>query len=243
MKLENKTAVVTGGGSGIGLATAILLAEEGCQVLIAGRREQRLNDALASAPSPDRMAGQPADIANREDVRKLFATAERLLGHVDILVNAAGINVPHRAIGQLGPEDWDRVIRVNATGTFNCMQAVLPEMRARGNGLIINVSSIAGNRGDVRGGAAYSAAKFAQTGLGMTVGAEIADEGVRITTISPGETNTPILDDRAEPPGAEHRAKILQPEDVAAAIVMVACLHPRARVPELVITPTFQPYV
>ena len=243
MKLDQKTAVITGGGSGIGLATAIALATEGCRVLIAGRGEQRLNDALASLGKPDLMLGQKADVADRESVRHLFATAKRLLGRVDILVNSAGINVPQRAIGELAFDDWDRMLQVNATGTFNCIQAVLPEMRARGDGVIINVSSIAGKRGDVRGGAGYAAAKFAQAGLGMTIGAELADDGVRVTTIYPGETNTPILDDRPEPPSAEHCASILQPEDVAMAILMVACLPPRAHVPELIITPTWQPFV
>ena len=243
MKLDNKNAVVAGGGSGIGLAIAEAMAVEGCRVLIAGRDEQRLQDAIENSSSPGRIQTQPVDVADRKSVEMLFNVAEKKLGHIDILVNAAGINVPKRSIAELSPEDWDRMIEINATGSFNCIHAVLPQMRERTDGVIVNISSIAGKRGDLRGGAGYTAAKFAQSGLGMAVGAEVGEDGVRVTNIYPGETNTPILDKRPVPLSAEHRASILQPEDVAAAVLMVVCLPPHARVPELVITPTWQPFL
>ena len=243
MKLENKTAVVTGGGSGMGLAIAEALADEGCGVLIAGRSQQRLEEALSNASSKERITAQQADIADRDSVAQLFTKAAEVLGQVDILVNSAGINVPDRSMEKLSPENWDKILQVNATGNFNLMQAVLPAMRERKDGLIVNISSIAGLRGDLRGGVAYAAAKFAQAGLGMTVGAEVAADGVRVTNIYPGETNTPILDKRPVPVSDEHRASILQSEDVAATVLMVALLPARARVPELTITPTCQPFV
>ena len=243
MKLEGKTAVVAGGGSGIGLAIAEALASEGCRTMIAGRREDVLKQAATNSAVSARMVAQQADIADRDSVSALFRAAGKQLGDVDILINAAGINVPKRAIGELSPEDWDRMLAINATGTFNTMHAVLPAMRDRGDGLIINISSIAGKRGDLRGGPGYTASKFAQSGLSMTVGAEVGADGVRITNIYPGETNTPILDKRPVPLSTEHRASILQPEDVASAALMVVCLPPRAHVPELVITPTWQPFV
>jgi len=243
MKLENKCAVIAGGGSGMGLATARALADEGCRVLIAGRSQERLDEALASANDSGRMFAQQVDVADRESVTQLFARADEVLGQVDILVNSAGINVPDRSMEKLSPENWDDVLQVNATGNYNLMHAVLPAMRARGDGLIVNISSIAGLRGDLRGGVAYAAAKFAQAGLGMTVGAEVAADRVRVTNIYPGETNTPILDKRPVPVSDEHRASILQSEDVAAAVLMVTLLPPRARVPELTITPTCQPFV
>jgi NADP-dependent 3-hydroxy acid dehydrogenase YdfG len=243
MNLESKTAVVAGGGSGMGLAIAAALADAGCQVMIAGRREDVLVEAINSSAAEQKMFAQQADVADRKSVAKLFDAAAEKLGSIDILVNAAGINVPKRAIGELAPEDWDRMLAVNATGTFNTMHAVLPAMRERGDGVIVNISSIAGRRGDLRGGVGYTASKFAQSGLGMTVGAEVGADGVRITNIYPGETNTPILDKRPVPLSAEHRGSILQPEDVAATVLMVVCLPARAHVPELVITPTWQPFV
>jgi NADP-dependent 3-hydroxy acid dehydrogenase YdfG len=143
----------------------------------------------------------------------------------------------------LAPEDWDRMLAIIATGSYNCTRAVLPAMRERHDGLIINISSVAGIRAAPLGGVGYNAAKFAQTALGISVGAEVAPEGVRVTNVYPGEVDTPILEQRPQPVTDEHRARILQPEDVAAAVLMVACLPPRARVPELVITPTQQNFV
>ena len=243
MNLQAKTAVVTGGGTGIGLAIAESMAVEGCQVIVSGRRQEVLDEAVAESPHREHLTAHAADVADRESVAALFDRATQEFGNLDILVNAAGINVPQRSIAELSPEDWDRMIEINATGTFNCIHAVLPTMRERGDGVIVNVSSIAGKRGDTRGGAGYTASKFAQSGLAMTVGAEVGEDGVRMTNIYPGETNTPILDRRPVPLSEEHRASILQPEDVAAAVLMVVCLPARAHVPELVITPTWQPYV
>lgn len=145
-------------------------------------------------------------------------------------------------MADLTPEDWDRVMAINATGTFNCIRGVLPQMRERHDGVIINITSVAGMRTGLLGGVAYNASKFAASALGRTVGEEERDNGIRVTTIYPGEVETPILDDRPVPVSAEHRARILQPEDIAAAALMVACLPPRARVPELVITPTTQSF-
>ena len=243
MKLSGKTAVVTGGGSGIGLAAAEALAIEGCRVVIAGRSQERLRDAVAASKVPDYFLWRTVDVADRDRVEELFSWATKGLGKIDILINAAGINVPKRSMAEMVPEDWDRIFQVNTTGSYNCMRAVLPEMLDRGDGLIINISSIAGKRADQRGGVAYSASKFAQTALGLTVGAEVCDRDVRITNIYPGETNTPILDERPVQLSDEHLANILQPQDVAAAVVMVACLPSRARVPELVIVPTRQAYM
>jgi NADP-dependent 3-hydroxy acid dehydrogenase YdfG len=123
------------------------------------------------------------------------------------------------------------------------MYAVLPQMRRRRDGLIINVSSIAGKRALALGGIAYCASKFAMTGLGVAVGNEDAEHGIRVTNIYPGEVNTPILENRPEPVSDERKAAMLQPEDVAALAVTIACLPPRAHVPELIIKPRLQAYV
>jgi NADP-dependent 3-hydroxy acid dehydrogenase YdfG len=123
------------------------------------------------------------------------------------------------------------------------MHAVLPQMRARGDGLIVNISSIAGKRALALGGIAYCASKFAMTALGTAVGNEVAPDGVRITNVYPGEVNTPILDNRPQPVSDERKASMLQPEDVGALVLSVACLPPRAHVPELIIKPTVQEYV
>ena len=242
MTLAGKTALITGGGSGIGAACAVALAREGCAVGITGRREERLKEAAA------RFEGEPpirhfvSDVSDRGSVKALFDWANAELGKIDILINSAGVNTPKRLFAELSPEDWDRLMQTNATGAFNTMHAVIPQMRQRKDGLIINVASIAALRCSLLGGVAYNASKFAMRALGMSVNNEFLEEGIRVTTIHPGEVDTPILLNRPTPVTAEHRARILQAEDVAAAVLMVAQLPPRANVSELTIKPTTQPF-
>ncbi len=240
--LAGRTAVVTGGGTGIGAAIARTLAEAGARVAISGRREETLREVAASAASGPPILIHKCDVADRDSVTAFFDWARGELGQIDILVNSAGINIPNRSLGSITPEDWDRVLQINATGAFNCIFQVLPEMRQRRDGVIINICSVAGIRTGLLGGVAYNASKFAMDALARSVGEEERDNGIRVTSIYPGEVETPILDDRPVPVTDEHRARILQPEDLASAVLMVACLPPRARVPELVMIPTSQSF-
>jgi NADP-dependent 3-hydroxy acid dehydrogenase YdfG len=240
--LSSKTALVTGGGSGIGLGIALALAAEGCRVAIAGRRLEVLQEAAAT------WIGQPAilvhevDVADRGSVERLFGWAGKELGPIDILVNAAGVNIKNRLMSNMTPPDWDRVLAINATGVYNCMYFVLPQMRQRKDGLIVNISSISGKRAAALGGVAYNASKFAMSALGTSVSNEEVPNNIRVTNIYPGEVDTPILEHRPQPVSAERRAKMLLPEDVANLVVAIAKLPPRAHVPELVIKPTTAEY-
>lgn len=243
MRLSGKTAVVVGGGTGIGEGIAVALAAEGCRVLIAGRRMDKLQQVAKACAAQSPLLTHTVDAADRASVVELFHRAIEELGQIDILVYSAGANVLHRDIANTTPEEWDHLLATNATGFFHCLQAVLPAMRARRDGLVINISSIAGKRASRLGGVAYSASKFALTALGTFATLEEGQHGIRVTNIYPGEVETPILDKRPVPVTAEHRARILQPEDVAAAAVMIACLPPRAHVAEMVIKPTTQEYV
>ncbi|MFW6168878.1 MAG: SDR family oxidoreductase [Planctomycetota bacterium] len=240
MRLRNKVAVVTGGGTGIGLSVAHALSGEGCRVAIAGRRVEKLREALNGWPGGEPPVHHRVDVADRSSVHELFAWVRQQLGDVDILVNSAGINVAKRSMAAMDPADWDRVLAVNATGAYNCMHGVLPAMRARQDGLIINISSVAGKRALTLAGVAYCASKFAMTALGTTVGNEVAADGVRVTNVYPGEVNTPILDNRPAPVSDERKAAMVQPEDFAELIVAVACLHPRAHVSEITLKPRIQ---
>lgn len=241
-QLDGKTALVVGGGSGIGKAIALRFAAAGCRVAIAGRREEVLAAAASEHEGQPPISFKVADVADRESVVDLVAWAEESLGRIDILVNSAGINVAARSLEKLAPDDWDQLMAVNATGAYNCLWAVLPQMRERRDGVIVNISSIAGKRATMLGGVAYNASKFAMAALGTSAALEVGGEGVRVTTIFPGEVETPILLKRPVPVSAEHRARILQPEDVADAALMVVCLPPRAHIPELIIKPTTQDY-
>ena len=242
MQLSGKTALITGGATGIGQAIAISFAQQGCRVAIAGRRDEPLRRAAAAWQGEPKLLVHPVDVANRASVDELVRWAEHALGHVDILVNNAGINTPQRTMADMPPETWDQVMHINATGAYNCIRAALPAMRARRDGLIVNICSISGLRASTLGGVAYCASKFAMSALSTAVALEEGKNGIRVTSICPGEVDTPILDGRPTPVSAEHRAKILQPADIAAAMLMVACLPPRAHVHELVIKPTWQDF-
>ncbi len=237
-----RVVAITGGGSGIGWAIARRFAAVGDHVAIGGRRRERLEQAVAETAFSPPIFAHAVDVADRQSVDSFFSAIETQFGPVDILVNAAGINVPQRMMAETSVADWDRIMAVNATGAFNCMIRVLPAMRERRDGLIVNISSVSGKRATPLGGVAYNASKFAMTGLGTCVANEESENGIRVTNVYPGEVDTPILEYRPQPVDDEHRATILQPEDVAPLIVAIADLPPRAHVPEIVIKPTSQPY-
>ena len=243
MTLKGKTALVTGGGTGIGWGIARALAEEGCRVAISGRRTEVLRQAAATFQGKPAMLVHECDVADRQSVNRLFAWAAAELGPIDILVNSAGVNIKNRMMGNMPPKEWDRVLQINATGVYNCMYSVLPQMRERRDGLIINISSISGKRAAALGGVAYNASKFAVAALGISVANEEIPNNIRVTNVYPGEVDTPILENRPSPVSAERRAKMLLPEDLGLIVVALCKLPPRAHVPELVIKPTVAEYV
>jgi NADP-dependent 3-hydroxy acid dehydrogenase YdfG len=237
--LAEKTVLVAGGGSGIGLGIARALAGEGCRVVISGRNPQKL-EVAARCPGQSPLWHYPCDVASRDDVHRLIDWMIRELGRIEILVYSAGINVTRRRMDELDPGDWDRILAVNCTGLFNVLRAVLPDMRRRRDGLIIHISSIAGRRASTLAGPAYCAAKFGATALAAAVGLEERANGIRIINIYPGEADTPLLGQRPEPVPDERRQRMLHPEDIAACVVTIAKLPPHVMVPELVITPLYQ---
>ena len=140
-------------------------------------------------------------------------------------------------MSDIDPAQFDRVMEVNTTGMFNCIHAALPVMRQKASGLIVNIVSLAGKRAMLLAGLPYCVSKFAAAAIGTFVNLEECGNGIKVTNVYPGETNTPIVDKRPSPPPPEKRAQMLQPEDIAACVIAVAKLPPRAVVPELVITP------
>ncbi len=239
MAANLKTALVTGAGSGIGRSIATTLDKMGLRVALVGRDREKLERARADfVNGGDSAVVAPCDISDRAAVASLFPRLEAALGSIDVLVCNAGTNVRNRSLETLDPADWDRMIATNLTGSFNVVHHVLPSMRRRKNGLVIQICSVSGIRASPLGGAGYSASKFGQSALGICLGREEGPHGIRSSVIYPGEVETPILDARPVPVGSERRAVILQPDDVAAAVKFLVELHPRAHVPELVIMPT-----
>lgn len=241
--LKGKIVAITGGGTGIGAGIAKILAESGCRVVIGGRRLDKLQAVADAVDAETPIHCHTLDVADPASVDAFFAEVRSHFGDPDILVNSAGINIVKRTMAEMSPEDWDRVMQINASGAYRCIHAVLPAMRERRDGLVVNISSVAGKRAITLGGIVYCASKFAMTALGTAISNEVRDEGVRITNVYPGEVNTPILDNRPTPVTQEHKDSILQPEDIAAVVATICALPPRANVPEVVIKPTKQEWV
>jgi NAD(P)-dependent dehydrogenase (short-subunit alcohol dehydrogenase family) len=237
MDLKGKVALVVGGAGGIGLGIAKALASEGCKVALADYNKEALEDAGKSKGASSQLRTHSCDVTDREQVAELFKWLNQELGSIDILVNSAGINIANRLMANIDPADFDRVIETNTTATFNCIHAAVPIMRKKRSGLIVNIVSLAGLRVMLLAGLPYCVSKFGTAALGTFVNLEEAANGIKVTNIYPGETNTPIIDKRPTRPSPEKRAQMLQPEDIAACVVMIAKLPSRAVVPELVITP------
>lgn len=237
MNLEGKVAWITGAGSGIGEAGARALAEAGARVVLSGRRKAELERVAASIGVRAEIA--PLDVMDGPAAIKIGKDIAVRHGRLDILVNSAGLNVPKRHWRDVGIEDWNIVVRANLDGTFHCVVAALPAMRAQKDGVIINVASWAGWQTLSFSGAAYNAAKHGVVGMTETLNMEEAPNGIRATALCPAEVATPILDKRPVPPSAAERATMLQPEDLGRAIRFIAEMPPRACVNELVLSPTW----
>jgi NADP-dependent 3-hydroxy acid dehydrogenase YdfG len=179
------------------------------------------------------------DVADHKAVAKAADEVQRRHGHIDILVNSAGINLPKRSFLNVSVEGWDQVVAINLSGMFYCCHAVLPGMRERKGGLIINVSSWAGRYASVLTGPAYNATKRAVIALTESITIEECANGIRATSILPGEVATPIMEKRPIPPSKEERARMAQPEDLGKAILFVATMPARTCINEMIIAPTW----
>jgi len=241
MPSPSPIAIVTGAGSGIGAAISVILSRNGYQVIAVGRRIDALRQTVEK--NSDQISARALDVTECGAVQAFVSEIVAQHGRIDVLVNSAGTNTVARSFTELDPDEWDRILRVNATGAFNCMQQIVPIMRESKAGTIVNISSVAGLRSISLGGVAYNASKFAMTALGKTVGEEEKHNGIRVTNIYPGEVETPILDARPVPVSSEHRGRILQPEDIAEAVLLTCKLPLRARISDLVMVPTTQTFV
>jgi 3-oxoacyl-[acyl-carrier protein] reductase len=211
--IVHRTALVTGGASGIGLAVAHRLTADGLSVAIADLNEQTLAAAAGSFTSAHRL-----DVADSGAVEALIED----IGPVDVLVNSAGIVGPNMPVWDVDDDAWALTMAINVTGTFNTMRAVLPSMRERGWGRIVNIASIAGKEGNPNL-AAYSASKAAVIGLTKSVGKETATDGVIVNAVAPAVISTPMNDD-TEPETVDYMVSKIPmgrlglPEEVAALV-------------------------
>jgi NAD(P)-dependent dehydrogenase (short-subunit alcohol dehydrogenase family) len=231
-----RTAVITGAGSGVGQAIALALARQDWKVALVGRREETLGETVELAGKQQFLVC-PCDIG---DTVAVGAMAKKVLAEfkqVEVLVNAAGTNAPKRSLEVLSLEDYQAMINTNLNGAYYCLQAFLPQMRARKSGTIVNIVSDAGKQASPKAGPAYVMSKFGLTGLTQSINAEERANGIRACAIFPGDIDTPLLDRRPSPPDAAARARMLKSEDVAECALLAINLPARALVEEIVIRP------
>ena len=236
-RLEGKTAWITGAGSGIGRAIAISFAAEGAKVALTGRRVEPLEETAKMIGGGAVIV--PADLTDEKQVAAALAKVEASIGGPDILVNNAGVNLPKRYLHQLTPEAIRSLVDGNLTAPFFTSVAVLPGMRKRGGGHIIQIASMAGKNISFLSGPGYTAAKHGFVALSQSINQENGIHNIRSCCICPGEVATDILKNRPEPVPQEDIERLLQPEDLAAMALFVATMPPRANITEMLVTPTY----
>jgi 3-oxoacyl-[acyl-carrier protein] reductase len=229
------TALVTGATEGIGRAIAFALGEAGYKVGVCARTPSRLRALLDDLKAAGiEAAGHPCDVSAPADVEAMVAEVTGPLGPVDVLVNNAGVAIL-KPFADLTLDDWDRTMATNVRSLYLCTRAVLPGMRERKHGAIVNIASLAGRNG-FAGGTAYTASKHAVLGFSRSLMMEVRKEKIRVIAICPGSVDTALIRNQGSlKPNLE---KILQPEDVAATVLDALRLPERALISELDLRPT-----
>jgi 3-oxoacyl-[acyl-carrier protein] reductase len=229
------TAIVTGATEGIGRATAFALGRAGYKIGALARTEAKIRELVALLKKEGiEAAGASADVGRPDQVTPAMDQLTRTLGDPDVLVNNAGVLIA-KPFQELTLEDWDTTMSTNVRSLYLVSRAVVPAMRRRRSGTIVNVASLAGRNGFV-GGTAYTASKHAVLGFSRSLMLELRKENIRVITILPGSVATELL--RDQPMLKSDPAKILQSEDVAATILHSIQLPERALVSELDVRPT-----
>ena len=239
-----KVVWMTGAGTGIGKAGALMFAQEGAAVALIGRRRDKLDEVAAQIQAiGGKAAVEALDVADRKKVGEAGERLLKRLGRVDILVNNAGLNVVNRRLDEITAEDWDHILAVNLTGAFNMVQAAMPTMRNQKDGLIINIASTAAKRVSGVAGIAYSASKFGMLGMSLSLTQEAWKFGIRACCLCPDDVNTPIMARRKVKYPPEVLEQFIQPEDLAETMRFVALMPRRTSIPEMLIYPTnVRPY-
>ena len=241
MTLAGKTAVVTGASSGIGEATAQALSREGCNVVLAARREDRRN-AIAAELGEGALAA-PTDVTDPAACAALVARTVERFGSLEILVNNAGLGL-YGSVAEGDPEDWRMMFDVNVLGVLYTTRAAVRQMLRQGSGDVVFVSSLAGRRVPRADGTVYAATKHAVNALAEGLRMDVHEKGVRVINVEPGLVRTEFPESSypsAEEYYAQREYTPLEAEDVATAVVFALNQPPRVSVNEILVRPTEQP--
>ncbi|HST23821.1 MAG TPA: SDR family oxidoreductase [Blastocatellia bacterium] len=225
MNLEGKSAIVTGGTRGIGLAITRALLERGASVFICARKKEDVKESIKELAQKygERIKGDASDVGDYEQVRSMFSSAAKAFGGIDILINNAGIG-SHSVVERMPVEEWDATIETNLSGVFYCCHEALPLMKSRGGGYIINIGSLAGKQA-FAGGAAYCASKFGLIGFSEALMQEVRYDHIRVSYVMPGSVNTGFGRSGQQNPSDTWK---LSPEDVADVVVNLLESNSRA---------------
>jgi NADP-dependent 3-hydroxy acid dehydrogenase YdfG len=231
--LADQVALVTGASRGIGRATALALAREGAAVVLVARgREALAETAAAIRQAGGRALAIPGDVTQEAAVEAVVEQTVGEFGRLDVLVTAAG-TASFGPVAGSKPADWDPMLTVNLRAAMVCCRAVLPVMTRQRRGVIVTVGSVAATR-PIPGAAAYAASKAGLAAFSRVLAEEVRREGIRVTILQPGATDTALWD---AIPGAPDRGRMLRAEDVARAVVLAVTLAPRAALEELTLLP------
>lgn len=239
--LLNKVAIVTGGTRGIGYAIADRLLAEGAKVAICGAHQSTLDTAMVRLAARGEAFGAVTDVSRLEQVKTFISAVLRRFEVIDILVNNAGAGT-FRPVAELNPEEWDRMIALNLSGVYYCCHEVLPILRERGGGDIINISSLAA-KNPFAGGAGYNASKFGLNGFSEAMMLDHRSEGIRVSSIMPGSVatrfgNSGDFGNSGSDAGAEWK---IAPEDIAEVVLTLLRMPARTTISRVEIRPSRPP--
>lgn len=231
-RLRGKVAIVTGASAGIGAASARALAAEGANLVLTARRQERLDELAGELRGAGVEARAVAGDAREEaTARSVVETAMEAFGRVDILINNAGVG-NYRDLVETSPEDYDELMDSNVRSTFLFTRYAVPQMLPRGAGTVLMISSMAGLYG-FGGQAVYCATKFAQVGFAQALDRELRPKGIKVGVICPGGVKTEFALGRGRTEEGVAASEMLEPEDVAGAVVLACTQSPGSRIIEL----------
>lgn len=236
MNLTNKIAVVTGASKGIGYAIAESLLKAGAKVFICARDKADLKRALERLSAFGQVEGEVCDVRSEAQVEMMLDEAVRVFGGIDVLVNNAGIGIIGKTVEEMSANEFEQTLQTNLFGVFYACHHAIPEMKKRGGGYIINISSLAGQNAHPKM-AAYNASKFGLNGFTEALMQEVREHNIKVTAICPGSVNTYFGGD--EP--SEDQAWQLQPEDIAQIVLDLLGMNERALPSKIEVRPSKPP--